>query len=883
MVNVSEDKLRETFGALDTDSVGRDSLVGALKVKAGVDADRAREIIQQGLAKGVLESEDGDIIYQETIGDGGEMQQKTDQYADVPQMLKDRDIWLLWDSDADAPRRPHWRGDFQISWNAPATWHSYEEAVEAAAEKDSWGIGYVNNYNNDDYPEGVITTIDIDGGLDEDGRLKDWVPQLDAFEDAYIEVSPSGNGLHIPVVGYEAPEWWRDTQFDDSDHEGVDVLSNKFCTCTGETFFGSGGEPADPQGGVNRWLAEVYREIEGKLPGQKDTSHGGEDLELTDEQIDEALSHIDPDCSYGEWRDIGFALVNHYGPGKKARRKFDQWSRGGSKYSEDGTKRVIKNIAEESKEDGGVTVGTLIHRAKQAGWKPDFGRDSTNGEKQPQKPENSVSEDSDGGQQCVEFTRDCVVRRAGYDPDETTVEDLDDTNVALGLERIIHDHENQHYRVVADSTEAIYAYSQGIWDDNAERHVKQLMRAAVPNKNSTRLHNQVCHQLRSDTRIMIDRDTLGAPAGTVATQDGLLDLLDGGIRELEPEDYAVNQLAAGYSPEADCPTFKNFVKDSCGVDDLRKLQEYAGYLLWQHAQPIGKACFLVGPTDSGKGTFIKAMKKVLGNENVSAQSLDDLVSTRWGPAHMYGKIANMRNEVKPDGVENIEMFKEITGGGDEITAEFKGEQKFQYTVTQKQLFSTNQFPIPDHADEAFWNRCLFAEFPVTVPDGEKDLRLLDKIEEEKEGILNWMLEGLRRLMDNAQFSDERTIDEKQEIAASYGSPLQRFKFNCLQLTGNTNDVVDRHDLHDVYAAFVKKELDRSEDDILDQGGLTKKLKKDDRVDKGRSRALSPGKDRDDVFKGVFVRQSILQRLGLEEIGQKTAAEDKGDGQTGLGR
>jgi hypothetical protein len=375
------EELHQTFESLGTDSAPRDSLVNAIKVKTDVDGDRAREVIEQGLSEGVLEQKDGEIIYQETLGDGGAVKQQSDKYADVPEMLKDRDIWLLWDSSADRPKRPHWRGDFHVSWSDPEEWHSFEEAVEAASQKESWGIGYVNTYNNDDYPQGVITTIDIDGGLDSDGRLKDWVPQLEAFEDAYIEVSPSGNGLHIPVIGYDAPEWWRDTQFNDSDHEGVDVLSNKFCTVTGETFFGSGEEPADPQGGINRWLAEVYREIEGHLPGKTEPSgESGEDLDLSDEQIDEALSHIDPDCSYGEWRDIGFALVNHYGPGKKAHRKFDQWSRGGSKYNEEGTKRHIKNIAEESKADGGVTVGTLIHRAKQAGWEPDFGNEHTNGE-----------------------------------------------------------------------------------------------------------------------------------------------------------------------------------------------------------------------------------------------------------------------------------------------------------------------------------------------------------------------------------------------------------------------------------------------------------------------------------------------------------------------
>jgi putative DNA primase/helicase len=477
-----------------------------------------------------------------------------------------------------------------------------------------------------------------------------------------------------------------------------------------------------------------------------------------------------------------------------------------------------------------------------------------------------------------------VVRRAGYDPDENSVEDLTNGDIALALDRIIHDNERQHYRVVRDATEAIYAYDDGVWTDEGEIMVKELMRQATPNKNTRQLWREVCHQLRSDYRMKIDRDTLGAPAGTIATQDGLVDLLDGHVRELEPKDYALNQIESGYSPEADCPTFKKFVQDSCSVDEIEKIQEYAGYLLWQHAQPIGKACFLVGPTDSGKGTFIKAMKTVLGKENVSAQSLDDLVSTRWGPAHMFGKIANMRNEVKPDGVANIEMFKEITGGGDEITAEFKGEQKFEYTVTQKQLFSTNQFPVPDHADEAFWNRCLFVEFPETVPDDEKNLSLLAEIREEREGVFNWMLDGLKRLMEQGQFSDERGIKEKQEIAASYGSPTQRFKFNALSITGNQKDVVDRAHLHDVYVAFCKRELDRAEDDILGQGALTKRLKKDDRINKTRSRSLSSGKERDEAMNGIQIKKAVLEHLNMEdEVNQNSAAEDKGSGQTGFSR
>ena len=55
-------------------------------------------------------------------------------FDNVPDELKDRDQWLLWDASNDTPRRPHWRGDFMISWSDPDQWHSFDEALAAADE-----------------------------------------------------------------------------------------------------------------------------------------------------------------------------------------------------------------------------------------------------------------------------------------------------------------------------------------------------------------------------------------------------------------------------------------------------------------------------------------------------------------------------------------------------------------------------------------------------------------------------------------------------------------------------------------------------------------------------------------------------------------------------
>lgn len=118
----------------------------------------------------------------------------------IPDELAERPQWLMWDNSADTPRRPHWRGNFSISWSNPDDWHSFEEAVEAASERESWGIGYVCAMDNDDHAKGLYGCLDIDGGVyysEEKGRVtpEDWLPSLQAFIDdgGYIASTPRGS------------------------------------------------------------------------------------------------------------------------------------------------------------------------------------------------------------------------------------------------------------------------------------------------------------------------------------------------------------------------------------------------------------------------------------------------------------------------------------------------------------------------------------------------------------------------------------------------------------------------------------------------------------------------------------------------------------------
>lgn len=282
----------------------------------------------------------------------------------IPDRFKERERWLLWDDSADTPRRPHWRGDFGISWSDPDDWHTFEEALEASQERDSWGIGYVFTPDDDEY------MIDVDGGFTDDGKPREWFPGLDRFTDdgAYMEWSPSGNGLHIPVEG-QPPEWWKDSKVGPEVHQGVEVLENKFCTFTGAKHDDSGDDVTDTNAAP--FLFTVFQNIRGESPRlESDESDSerdyGDDEWLTDDDVRDALDTIDPDVPHNEWIILGYAVHDH-DSGSGGKSIFESWSQGGEKWDSD-AQRSIDSIWSNATQGSDVTVGTLVHKAKANGW-----------------------------------------------------------------------------------------------------------------------------------------------------------------------------------------------------------------------------------------------------------------------------------------------------------------------------------------------------------------------------------------------------------------------------------------------------------------------------------------------------------------------------------
>ena len=185
-----------------------------------------------------------------------------------PDALKDRDQWLLWDAVAEV-KQPFTLNGYDLapaSWTDPDDWLPFERAHKVASKKESVGVGFVLAKGVDDHA-GILGGLDLDGCVNEEGELKEWLPPLeDAFGGAYMEYSQSGTGIHIPLLGFSLPEWWTDVSAE-GEHEGVEAYEKKFFVFTGDTLADSAeGLGQIPQEEVNDWLAAVSENITGEDP-----------------------------------------------------------------------------------------------------------------------------------------------------------------------------------------------------------------------------------------------------------------------------------------------------------------------------------------------------------------------------------------------------------------------------------------------------------------------------------------------------------------------------------------------------------------------------------------------------------------------------------------
>jgi P4 family phage/plasmid primase-like protien len=388
-----------------------------------------------------------------------------------------------------------------------------------------------------------------------------------------------------------------------------------------------------------------------------------------------------------------------------------------------------------------------------------------------------------------------------------------DINPVLIAKRIV---EKYHF-VSDDDTKLLWYYdkTQGIYNEQSEELIKREIVRLLDTHAKARFYIDVDFWIRySAPKVKMNKkpEYLGV-------ENGVLNLL---TRELYPVEnseklYVTTKIPVTYNKDSACPNILKFLKEILPEPSRLLSQEFIGFCLWGNHQ-FRKAYIANGPTGTGKTVHQNINTALLGEQNVSNQSIQNLNHNRFAPAELFNKMGNFCDDMPASIVKVTGNFKMATGSG-RMAAERKGKDPFYFRNRAKLWLNCNDLaPIQKSEDcDAYYERLLIVDYKQQMK-GKENPNLFNELNtlEELSGYLNYALDGLNRLISNKKFSEIMT---KEDVRATYVKRTDSSKYfveNYIEVTDDEKDFVFSEELFQQAVKVCHKEKIRP----MNKGELT---------------------------------------------------------------
>jgi putative DNA primase/helicase len=231
------------------------------------------------------------------------------------------------------------------------------------------------------------------------------------------------------------------------------------------------------------------------------------------------------------------------------------------------------------------------------------------------------------------------------------------------------------------------------------------------------------------------------------------------LRAFDKKDFLTHQLPFEYEPEATAPLFKKYLDEVLpDADKQRIFAEYCGYIFIKPSVlKLEKMLILYGTGANGKSVFFEILNALLGTENFSSYSLQDLTNENgYYRAKIGSKLVNYASEI--NGKLETDIFKQMASG-EPLSVRLPYGEPFILNDYAKLIFNCNELPKDVEHTNAFFRRFLIIGFDVTIAEHKQDKELANKIiENELSGVFNWILKGLDRVLKQKKFSKCEAVE-----------------------------------------------------------------------------------------------------------------------------
>ncbi|HAT4164526.1 phage/plasmid primase, P4 family [Clostridium perfringens] len=346
--------------------------------------------------------------------------------------------------------------------------------------------------------------------------------------------------------------------------------------------------------------------------------------------------------------------------------------------------------------------------------------------------------------------------------------------------------------------ESFLIYENGVYNISGEKEAGRIIMDYMLPNYCIMASIRDCRD-QWDILVSKDFDDFNRNPYLVNVRNGLLDIRNMSFKEHTPSYLSTVQLNVEYNPQVDCPQFKKFLNEVLDCKLIPLVQEIVGYLLTTNTASQ-KAFVFWGPARTGKSTLLWVVEYLLlGKKNVSNIPWQE-IGDKFKTAELLGKLANVFSDLPSKSIDDTGIFKVVTGE-DYLMAEKKNKNPFKFKPFARLVFSCNELPR-NYVDrtEGFYRRLIIVPFNRQIEKSKIDKALKYKFQREKEGILNWALEGLKRLYENNfEFSENELTDGVKKEYKRENNNVISFVEECCELDGLFS--CSRIEIYEAYKEF----------------------------------------------------------------------------------
>ncbi len=382
---------------------------------------------------------------------------------------------------------------------------------------------------------------------------------------------------------------------------------------------------------------------------------------------------------------------------------------------------------------------------------------------------------------------------------------------------------NDPYLIVRqpdDDKDYFLHYSDGVYRHVNQNSVKASISKYIPIAyRKDKILNEVYNLLLASNEKALPFEELDADERYINFQNGLYDIKMKKLIDHTSDIYCTRQIKCEYHAElTDAPVFRKFLDDfttnengEIDKDIQNIIQEWCGLIISQIPVCRCKKAMMLHSQagNTGKSLLLNLIQELIGSESTVTLPIQNMnEGNKFFVGGILGKRLICNGDQTSSIVKDSSYFKQITGG-DQIKTEKKNKQLVYIHFSGGLMIACNGLPtFEDDKGCHVFERFLLIPCTNVIPREKRDPNMLNKMKKEFPAIVNWMLEGLHRLIsNNYKFTESAAVDMALVNYRKKMDTLYRFidESNFYTITNERQDMVSVTDFYMRYASWCDSE------------------------------------------------------------------------------